>query len=217
MTDSELKRAVEDALHHEVRLRGRDIAVAVHDGRVTLQGQVSELAEKRLAVNLVRRLREVGEIKDVLRLPTLREFGDNQIQQHVEDALMQDPNIHESQLKVAAQDGVVTLTGQVNSLEEMRLAGLCAWWIPGVADVDNQIVVEPHQEGTQGDLVDIIRIALDKDVLVNSDTIGVSAKNNVVHLLGSVNSEEERLAAEHDVYYIWGVEEVINDLVVSPR
>ena len=58
MTDSELKRVVETALNGEVRLRGRDINVAVEDGAVVLKGQVPELAEKRMAVNIVRRMRE---------------------------------------------------------------------------------------------------------------------------------------------------------------
>lgn len=215
MTDSELKRAVESALHGEVRLNGRNIRVAVADGRVELQGEVEQLAEKRLALNLVRRLREVGEIKDSLRLPTGQELSDTQIVQHVMDAVTQDPNLHEQQIRVATEQGLVTITGWTNSLEEKRLIGLSAWWVPGVTDVDNRIEVMPPQAGNDGDLIDVIRLALEKDVLVHQDTVGVMIQNGVVILEGSVATEEERLAAEHDCYYIWGVEEVRNNLVVD--
>ena len=217
MNDSELKREVETALHSEVRLRGRDISVAVEEGAIVLKGQVPELAEKRLAVNLVRRMREVGEVRDQLRLFKATEMTDRQIKDHIMDGLQQDGAIHELQIDVQVKDAVVTLSGKLDNLEEKRLAGLIAWWVPGVVDVDNQIVVEPHQEGNDGDLIDSIRQAFYKDIMINADTVGVTAKDGVVTLLGTVASEEARMAAEHDAYYIWGVKEVINRLIAGPR
>lgn len=217
MTDSELKRVVETALHGEVRLRGREIAVAVEDGMVVLQGQVPELSEKRLAVNLVRRMREVGDVKDQLRLFTTHEMTDKQIQQHILDGWLEDGALHERRLNVEVVNGVATITGKLDSFEEKCFAGLIAWWVPGVTDVDNQIVVEPHQVLNDGDLLDVIRAAFSKDVLVDANNIGVTARDGVITLLGSVGSEEERMAAEHDTYYILGVNEVINQLTVTPR
>ena len=68
-----------------------------------------------------------------------------------------------------------------------------------------------------GDLVDSIRQAFYKDIMINADTVGVTAKDGVVTLLGTVASEEARMAAEHDAYYIWGVKDVINRLIAGPR
>lgn len=217
MTDSELKRVVESALHGEARLRGRDIAVAVEDGMVVLKGELPELAEKRLAVNLIRRMREVGDVKDQLRIFTSHEMTDRQIQQHVEDGLEQDRAVHQQQITVAVADGVVALKGELDNVEEKCLAGLIAWWVPGVTDVDNQIVVEPRQDLTDDGLLDVIRQAFEKDVLVNASTIGVTIRDGAVTLRGTVGSDEERLAAEHDAYFIMGVNEVINRLEVSAR
>lgn len=217
MTESELKRFVEETLNGEARLRGLDINVAIENGSVLLKGQVNELAEKRLALNLVRQLREVGDVRDQLRLAVIHDLTDKQISQHIEDGWIQDGAIHDQYLKADVTDGVACLTGKLDNLEEKRLAGLIAWWVPGVVDVDNQIVVDPVQDGNDGDLVDSLRQALDKDILVNPSTIGVTARDGVVTLMGSVGSEEERQAAEHDCYYIWGVKEVINRLTISPR
>lgn len=215
MTDSELKQAAETALQGNSRLSGRKIQVLVANGRVELQGTVEGLAEKRLALNLVRQLRMGAEIRDSLRLPAAHELSDAQICQHVEDAVIQDSNLHEQQLRVAVTEGVVILTGWVNSLEEKRLMGLSAWWVPGVADVDNRIDVLPEQAGDDGDLVDVIKLAFEKDVLVDAGSVGVEARGGVVTLTGTVRSEDERMAAEHDAYYIWGVEEVNNQLAVA--
>lgn len=218
MTDSELKRFVESALHQEVRLRGRDIHVAIEEGNVVLKGALPEIAEMRLAINLVRQLREVGTVKDQLRLFTPTRMTDTQVEQHIRDGWIQDLNIDDKTLQAEVRDGMVTLTGRVDSPEACRIAGLVAWWVPGVANVDNQIRLEPpDQEFTEGDLVDVIRQALDKDVLTNVDTIGVSCQGGVVTLQGYVASEEERQAAEHDCYYIEGVDRVINKLEIVRR
>lgn len=215
MTDSELKRAVETALHGEVRLRGRAIRVAVEEGRVDLVGEVPDVAEKRLAVNLVRQLREVGEVRDKLRLPTAHELSDKQIAQHIRDAFAQDRALYRRDFDAQAVDGVVTISGHTDNLEEKRLAGVLAWWVPGVADVDNRIEVSPEQIGNDGDLVDSIRQVFDKDVLVDPDRVGVMVQGGTVTLVGTVRSDEERMAAEHDCYYVWGVERVENQLNVT--
>lgn len=217
MTDSELKRAVERTLHQEVRFRGLEIHVAVENGQVRLTGQVDELRDKRLAVNLVRRMREVGTVRDQLRLATVSDFDDKRLVQHVEDGLMQDPYVQGIPIRVRADNGVVSLEGQVESLEAKRLAGLIAWWVPGTADVENALEVVPPQTDSDNDLQDSIRQALEKDVLVNADQIDSTVRDGVVTLIGAVASEEERLAAEHDCYYVWGVQQVVNRLEVLPR
>lgn len=214
MTDSELKRQIETALHRETRLQGRDIDVAVEGGTIVLKGRVNEVAEKRLAVNLVR---QMGDVRDQLRLLTTSEMTDQQILLHVKDAWMGDRAIHDTQIDAAVSDGVVTITGTLDNLEEKRLAGVLAWWVPGVTDVDNRIEVKPEQDGTDGDMLDAIRAALEKDPLVTAENVGVTALNGQITLAGSVNSEDERMAAEHDAYYVWGVTEVINRLSVNPR
>ncbi|HEY9720501.1 MAG TPA: BON domain-containing protein [Oscillatoriaceae cyanobacterium] len=217
MTDSELKRAVESTLHEEVRFRGLDIHVDVQNGEVSLTGQVDELRDKRLAVNLVRRMREVGRVQDKLRLATVSDLDDKRVVQHVQDGLMQDPNVQRFAVRVNAENGLVTLEGEVDSLEAKRLIGLIAWWVPGTADVVNALNVVPPQEDSDDDLHDSIRQAFEKDVLVNADQIDSSVKDGVITLIGTVASEEERLAAEHDCYYVLGVQHVVNRLEVMPR
>jgi osmotically-inducible protein OsmY len=160
-------------------------------------------------------MREVGEVRDRMRLPAARELSDKQIVQHIGDAFAQDPTLRRREFMVRATDGVVTLTGLTDSIEEKRFAGVLAWWVPGVADVDNRITVEPEHVANDGDLADIIRQVFEKDVLVDPERIGVMVQDGVVTLVGTVRSDEERMAAEHDCYYIFGVDEVVNQLTVT--
>jgi osmotically-inducible protein OsmY len=46
---------------------------------------------------------------------------------------------------VVVDGDVVTLNGQVPSLSHKRLAGVLAWWVPGVRDVVDGLAVEPTQ------------------------------------------------------------------------
>ena len=215
MNDRELKREIDGTLTRVLHLGDRPtIDTAVTDGHVVVKGEVDHLSVKRLAIKAISIIPEVRDVDDQLRLATPAPHSDPELRRHVMDGLIEDPNVTESMIRVDARDGLVTLTGLVESLEEKRLAGLIAWWVPGVADVRNLIDVEPFQAGTEADLLDSVRQALEKDPFVNPDTIGVAVRDRVVTLVGTVGSEQERLLAEQDTYYLWGVEQVINQLAV---
>ena len=40
-------------------------------------------------------------------------------------------------IDIEVQDGIVTLNGSIPGLTSKRLAGVMAWWVPGVRDVVN--------------------------------------------------------------------------------
>lgn len=219
MDERALKREVEGALTRALHLgRQPDIDAEVSGSRVLLKGRVENLSQKRMAIKAVLLLPDVSDVREELRLSTPHPWSDEQITRHILDGFTQDPNIHETALQVVTRASVATLLGTVDNLEEKRLAGLIAWWVPGVERVENMIAVSPHQEGTEGDLVDSIRQAFYKDVLINADTIGVAVKGDIVTLVGSVATAQERQIAEQDAYAIWGVREVINNLaIVAPE
>jgi len=49
------------------------------------------------------------------------------------------PQGSEGTIDVELQDRIVTLNGRVPGLPSKRLAGVLAWWVPGVRDVVNGI------------------------------------------------------------------------------
>ena len=112
-------------------------------------------------------------------------------------------------------DGVVTLNGMAESLSHKRLAGVLAWWVPGSRDVVNGIEVSPAMADNDDEVVDAVRLVLEKDPLVNASQIKTRCRNLVVTLDGTVATENGRMAAEADAWYVFGVYGVINKLAVT--
>ncbi len=67
--------------------------------------------------------------------------SDDRIEEDVNDRLTWHSQLDATDIKVAVQDGVVTLTGTVDSRQDKRLAENVAESVPGVWDVNNQIHV----------------------------------------------------------------------------
>jgi osmotically-inducible protein OsmY len=55
------------------------------------------------------------------------------------------------------------------------------------------------------------------DPFLDATQILVSAAEAVVTLRGFVISEEQKAMAEHDAWYTWGVDGVINDIQTMPE
>jgi osmotically-inducible protein OsmY len=64
-----------------------------------------------------------------------------EIKQRVEEAFQRSAEVDAAHVKVEASGGEVILRGTVRSWAEREEAERAAWAVPGVASVDNQIVV----------------------------------------------------------------------------
>ena len=109
----------------------------------------------------------------------------------------------------------MTLNGAVSSLSAKRLAGVLAWLVPGSRDVVNGIEVSPFEEDNDDEVVDAVRLALEKDPFVNASQIKVGSKNYTVTLDGLVKNAAQRQMAEADAWYIFRVDRVVNQLRVE--
>jgi osmotically-inducible protein OsmY len=88
--------------------------------------------------------------------------------------------------------------------------------VPGSCDVINGIAVEPPEEDGPIQIEEGVRIALEKDPFVDASEIRVGVRLRTVRLTGSVHSSEARDAAEWDAWYVFGVDDVINEIEVAP-
>jgi osmotically-inducible protein OsmY len=116
---------------------------------------------------------------------------------------------------VEVNDGVVTLNGKVPSLTHKRLAGVLAWWVPGTRDVINGLEEVPPEEDNDDELIDAVRLVLEKDPFVNASRIHVSSKDWVVTLEGLVPVETMKQMAERDAWCVVGVKSVVNRIDVK--
>jgi len=231
-------RVVRAAFEHEPRinLHRFPIHLDFNQDDLVLEGEAENIAAKKLALELAGAVSGVRGIVDRLRVAPSEPMGDAEIRDHVRDALLQEPALERcfirarvkdnvetyreppeaaGEILVEVGDGVVTLNGQVPSLSHKRLAGVLAWWVPGTRDVVNGLEEAPPEEDNDDEVTDAVCLVLEKDPFVNADEIRVSTQNYVVTLEGLVPSEEMREIAEFDAWYVFGVDKVVNRLVVQ--
>ncbi|MGH8065025.1 MAG: BON domain-containing protein [Candidatus Entotheonellia bacterium] len=86
---------------------------------------------------------------------------------------------------------------------------------PGSRDVINGLAVEPPEEDTADEITDAVRLVLEKDLFVRADQIRVRTQGRVVTLEGLVLNATIREMAEFDVWYVFGIDRVVNELQVQ--
>jgi hypothetical protein len=68
-------------------------------------------------------------------------YDDPGIKTKVEAALKAEPLLNESRITVESQNGVVQLSGEIQSLAAKERAGLAAASVPGILQVKNDLLV----------------------------------------------------------------------------
>jgi hypothetical protein len=208
------------------------------DGTATIAAEMDNVAQKRLALERLAATPGIGAIIDRLRVKPASPMSDDGILDHLRKAYYQETAFHgltlkerenhavrfvrealpqaRGEIETEVTHGVVILNGRVPSLASKRLAGLLAWWVPGSRDVINGIVVEPPEEDAPIRIEEAVRIALEKDPLVDASQIRVGVRKTVVRLTGRVPSAAECDAAEWDAWYVFGVDNVVNEIEIGP-
>lgn len=143
---------------------------------------------------------------------------DEQIQHDVLDELKWDDRVRPNEIGVAVKEGVVTLSGEVDSYLKKWAAEEAAFRVRGVKAVANDIQVQlpGASERTDADLAQAATNALRWDVLVPSDKITITVRNGWVTLNGEVAHNFERTEAEHVIRNLSGVKGVSNLIRVRP-
>jgi osmotically-inducible protein OsmY len=208
------------------------------DGVLVLGGEVPSVAAKKIALERVAALPGIVGIADRLHVTPSARITDKEIRVHLRDALTDELSFKELEIReregdsfklmrgvptqargnidTEVQDGIVTLNGRVPGHTSKRLAGVMAWWIPGVRDVVNGLVVDPPEDDGPDMIAEAVRVVLEKDPFVDASQIRVVVTGTTVGLLGLVPTEVEKEAAERDAWCIFGVDNVLNTIEVHP-
>jgi osmotically-inducible protein OsmY len=235
----EVIKAVKAAFEHEPRinLHSHPLHIDFEDGVLTLEGDVENIAAKKLGLELAIVVPGVTGIVDRLHVMPAMPMGDGAVLDAVRNALLEEPALRECTIRIrqkgkeetireslspnpgvielSVNNGVVLLDNHVRSLGQKRLAGVLAWWVPGSRDVINGMAVEPLEEDNDEEISEAVRLVLEKDRLVNADQIRVKTHDAVVTLGGLVRNEREKHMAEFNAWYVFGVDKVVNTLGVQ--
>ena len=146
-------------------------------------------------------------------------MNDMQLRQNVIDELDFEPSIDAAGIGVAAENGVVTLTGHVPTYEQKLAAERAVWRVKGVKALAEEIEVRlPSDKKTSDDEIAerAIRI-LAWSSSVPPDAIKVKVQDGFVTLSGRVEWNFQREAAVRAVRRLGGVVGVIDDLMLESK
>jgi osmotically-inducible protein OsmY len=144
---------------------------------------------------------------------------DAQLQRDVLDELKWDARVQPNEIGVAVKDGIVTLTGWVDSLTKKWSAEEAAMRVRGVKAVANDIEVRlpTSSERTDADIDAAALRALEWDAFIPTDKVRVAVSQGWVTLDGEVEWGFERDDAERVVRRLTGVKGVTNLINVRSR
>jgi osmotically-inducible protein OsmY len=144
---------------------------------------------------------------------------DMQIQKDVIEELRWDPSVRETEIGVAVKDGVVTLSGVVDSYADKYAAEHAAQRVSGVKAIAEDLRVQLVQSSKRSDteIAHAAVTALKWDIQVPDDKITVKVDDGYITLSGNVEWKFQQEAAERDVRYLTGAKGVMNLIKVMPK
>lgn len=242
MTNERIKAALETSLTVNPWVSVSNLEVRVEDGIITLSGQVDTLRARREASREASQTTGVREVVNELKVRPPEQLTDAQIETAVGESLADNPWLADNQLMFKADDGKVTLSGEVDSLFERIEAGKTAAMIKGVEEVKNHLIVADDAEQTilydpfidsdyyhepkwyqvetftslftDEHTEDTIRKELFWSPFVDADQVTVNVDAGVATLSGEVDSMVERYAVIENAFE-GGAAAVVDKLTVK--
>jgi len=144
---------------------------------------------------------------------------DEDIQRDVLAELKWDARVQPNEIGVSVKDGVVTLTGVVDSYSKRWAAEEAAHRVRGVKAVANDIEIRlpSSAERTDTDIAAAAVRALEWDALIPTEKLDVTVSKGWVTLRGEVEWQFQKEDAERVVRRLSGVRGVTNLITVKPR
>ena len=140
---------------------------------------------------------------------------DTQLHDAVQRQLDWEPEFNAHDIAVTASDGVIALTGFVNSYAEKLAAEQTVKRVRGVRGVANDIQVKLRDERTDPEIAKDAVHALRTHTSVPNQ-ITVTVRNGFLTLEGTVEWMYQKAAAGSAVMFLKGVKGVSNRILISP-
>jgi osmotically-inducible protein OsmY len=144
--------------------------------------------------------------------------NDAQIQKDVIDQLNWEPVLYAAEIGVAVKNGIVTLSGIVDTYTKKLAAEQAAKRIAGVRAVaeDIQVGVSPYFRRTDAEIAEAVLNALKWHTSVDENKIRIKVEDGVVTLEGQVEWDYQRRAARTAVENLSGIRTVYNFISLKP-
>ena len=143
--------------------------------------------------------------------------NNSELQTDVQNAIKWEPLLNAAEIGVTAKDGVVSLTGVVDSYAKKLEAENAAKKVIGVKAVVEKIEVKfPNSwTKTNAEIANEVLGALKSNWLIPSDKVTVKVEDGWVTLEGELTWNFQKDAAESSVKYLIGVKGVTNNITIK--
>jgi osmotically-inducible protein OsmY len=141
-----------------------------------------------------------------------------ELQKDVQNAIKWEPLLHAAEIGVSVKDGIVTLTGNVDSYSKKTEAESAAKNIAGVQVVVEKIEVKFHSSFDKKDDNDIANEILNAykwNWQVPNDKVKIKVENGWVTLDGEVTWNYQKTAAKDAVSKLMGLAGVFNNITIK--
>src|SRR5690606_18355712 len=145
MDDSSITAKVKAALVDDENIKSTDISVKTDKKVVTLSGFVESQAQAEQAVTVAKGVEGVTSVSDKLHVRDAKDqtatgyAGDTATTSEIKAKLLADDIVPSRKVKVETTDGVVQLSGTVDSQAQVERAETIAKAVDGVKSVKNDL------------------------------------------------------------------------------
>jgi osmotically-inducible protein OsmY len=145
--------------------------------------------------------------------------SDHQLKTDVTSELDWDPVINASNVGVAVENGVVTLTGHLDTFAEKHAAERAVRRVSGVRGIALELDVKlaPGHRRSDSEIAQAATHALGYSSLVPADQVKIEVEKGWVTLTGNVGWSYQSASAEQAVRPLLGVVGLSNHIVITPQ
>lgn len=213
--DAQLKQDVIAELTWEPSVNASQIGVEVKDGTVTLAGHVDSYMEKLAAERAAQRVSGVKglAVEMDVRLPGLNKRTDADIARSAQNVLEWTTSVPRDAVKVKAENGWITLSGELEWDYQRDAAKGAVRYLLGVVGVTDEMMLKPRASMTP--VKSEIEAALKRRAKSDSQQISVDVQGANVTLSGTVRSWSERELAADSAWSTPGVRKVIDNIRID--
>jgi osmotically-inducible protein OsmY len=142
--------------------------------------------------------------------------SDSQIQKDVMDQLKWEPLLDSAQIGVAVRNGVVSLSGFVDTYYKKIKAENAARKVAGVRALAEELQVgpSPFYHKSDSDIAETALSALRQHTSVPNENIKIRVEDGIVTLEGEVDWNYQRKLAEQALEGLAGVRGIVNNLII---
>jgi osmotically-inducible protein OsmY len=211
-TDKQLQKDVMDELSWDSSINAAHIGVEVEQGVVTLSGHVDNLSQKWTAERVVKRVSGVRAVAFDLevKLVDSDKRSDTDIALSAINTLDYASSIPKGSVQVSAENGVLTLRGDVAWDYQRQAAETLVKGLSGVRNVINLVSVKPKVSLTA--VKSDIEAALKRRAYLDAQEIQVTVEGDAITLSGKVHNWTEKNLAINSAWSTPGVRSVVDKL-----